>query len=217
MERDRNLAWRHWTGRAVVGVLAVLVSTGVSAETGVAAVRQTIPDEQAGPPFYARLDEAVIQTADWAAIPFYRDPACIPTDFNLIQFFDIPGAFSCTLTVDGLVIWKNGPPPQDQAPIHQSLRGTGDVPVWFVSSAELEPAMSDGVLTIVELAALPSLQVGSADYFHETLHPTGGAQRGKIQLTASGVLDDGRSFRVQVSATEGSLAAGSEQVAIKLG
>ena len=217
MERNRDLARRRWTSRAVVAVLAVLMSAGVSAGAGVAAVQQPIPDEQAGPPYYARLENDVIRTDEWVAIPFYRDPACVPADFNLLQFFDIPGAFSCPLTVDGLVIWENGPPPQDQAPIHQSLHGTGDVPVWFVSWTDMEPAMSDGVLTIVELAALPSLQVGSADYFHETLHPTGGAQRGKIQLTASGVLDDGRSFRLHVSATEGSRAVGSEHLSIELG
>lgn len=191
----------HHRGRRSLVALLVAVAGAVGwADAGNAAVRQSIPDEQAGPPFYARIEAQAIHTDEWAAIPFYRDPSCVPADFNLLSFFDIPRAFSCSLTVEGFVVWKNGPPPQDFAPMQQVLREAGPVPVWLVSWPELESAMADGVLTIVELAALPSLQTGHADSFHEVLHPLAGAQRGMIQLNARGTLADGRSFTVQTTA-----------------
>jgi hypothetical protein len=191
---------RHRGRRTLVALAAALACAIGTGDAGMAAVRQSIPDEQAGPPFYARIGTEAIHTDEWAAIPFYRDPSCVPSDFNLMTFFDAPRAFSCALTVEGHVVWKNGPPPQDFAPIQQNLRGAGPVPVWLVAWPELEAAMADGVLTIVELAALPSLQVGYADVFHETLHPAEAAKRGMIQLNARGTLDDGRAFSVQAVA-----------------
>ncbi|MFN2557965.1 MAG: hypothetical protein ABR592_14070 [Nitriliruptorales bacterium] len=129
----------------------------------------------------------------------HRDPSCIPPGFNLLQFFAIPAAFGCRPTVEGFVIWKNGPPPQDQAPMQQELfeNEAEAVPVWFVPTAELEAATADGVLTIAELAALPSLVRGTATSFHETLHATGGAQQDMIQMNARGTVPDGRTFQLR--------------------
>ncbi len=129
-----------------MAVAAAVAGALGSADAGTAAVRQAIPDEQAGPPFYARIDaHGVIHTEEWAAIPFYRDPSCVPADFNLLDFFDAPRAFSCALTVEGFVLWKNGPPPVDFAPTQSVLRDDGPVPVWLVSWPELEAAVADGV------------------------------------------------------------------------
>ena len=41
--------------------------------------------------------------------------------------------------------------------------------------------------------------MGTADFFKETLHPTGGAQVPMIEFNAHGSLEDGRSFRVHVT------------------
>jgi hypothetical protein len=81
------------------------------------------------------------------------------------------------------------------------LREAGPVPVWFISWPVLQAAAADGVLTITELASLPTLIIGSADQFSETLHPTEGVRRnsGHLQMNASGTLSDGRSFRIQVT------------------
>lgn len=174
-----------------------LLPVGVAA----ANVRLAFPEETPGPPYYARISsDGAPQTEQWAAIVFYRDPGCVPSGFNLLQFFDIPRAFGCPLTVEGFEIWKNGPG-QDPAPIQVKSRGLGAVPVWFVSPAELAAAMADGVLTIGELSALPSLQVGTADSFQEVLHPSEAAKHGKLTITASGTLSDGRAFQLQVSAS----------------
>jgi len=100
----------------------------------------------------------------------YRDPSCVPADFNLLDFFDIPRAFGCPLAVQGFEIWQHGPG-QEPAPIQVvESQGLGVVPVWFVSPSEYESATADGVLTIGELRALPSLQTGAADSFQEVLH-----------------------------------------------
>lgn len=197
---DRTMTHRGPRRRLLLRALVLMTSLGgilAQPTAAHAAVRQTIPEEQPGPPFYARIISNVSGTEELSAVVFYRDPACIPPDFNLLQFFDIPRAFGCRLTVEGFVIWKNGPPPIDQAPIQQQLFGTGNVPVWFVSTAELQVATSDGVLTIGELQSLPSLVIGSASSFHETLHPVQAAKRGMIEITASGTLSNGESFRLQ--------------------
>ena len=65
--------------------LAVLATTGTWAD-----VRTSIPPDP-GPPLYSyvqrNLDGSAFYAHDteWAAIWFYRDPACIPSDFNLLD------------------------------------------------------------------------------------------------------------------------------------
>jgi hypothetical protein len=151
-------------------------------------------------PFYARLGRGEFYHNDtWAAIVFYRPPECIPIDFNLLDFFDIPGAFGCTpYTTDGFAIWKHGPE-ADFAPIMSNLHGLGVVPVWFVSWPALQAVVVDDVLTIGELESLQPLQ-GSASFYHEILRPTEAVNISGIEFNASGMLEDGRSFHLEASA-----------------
>ena len=146
-------------------------------------------------PFYARLERAGFHhTDDWVGIVFYRPPACIPGDFNLLDFFDIPGAFGCTPpTTDGFSIWKHGPG-IDAAPLLVELHGLGAVPVWFVRWPALQAAVADDTLTIGELASLQPL-VGSATAYQETLRPNS-----SIEFNARGWLVDGRSFQFESTA-----------------
>jgi hypothetical protein len=194
---ERSLAMR--TTAILMALVFSMLMAGV---VGVAdaAVRETVPEEGPGPPYYARLERTgVPHTEEWAAIVFYRDPECVREDFNLLDFFDVPDAFGCRLTVEGFQIWKNGPPPVDPAPIHGKWRGLGAVPVWLVSWPELETAIADDKLTMPELEGLPSLQKGSASLYQETLHPLQMHPVGKMQIVALGDLPDGSSFQVQVS------------------
>ena len=65
--------------------------------------------EDPGPPFYARIDDVahfVFHDGEWAAILFYRDPSCIPANFNLLQFFDPPAAFGCAPITQGYSLWQ---------------------------------------------------------------------------------------------------------------
>jgi hypothetical protein len=182
------------------GVLAILVVGGallLPASHVAANVRVAGGDTL---PFYARISSGeVFHTDDWAVVVFYRPPACVPADFNLLAFFDVPRAFGCTPpTVDGFSIWAHGPG-IDPAPIQGQFHGLGAVPVWFVRWPELQATIADGVLTIGELAALPSRVIGSAGFYQETLHPEQAAQNGKIAFVARGTLADGRSFQVQAA------------------
>jgi hypothetical protein len=124
-------------------------------------IRVEVPEDSPGFPFYARIVwPDIIHTDEWAVIPFYRDPSCVPGDFNLLGFIDIPRAFGCPLTVTGFEVWKNGLP-IDQAPLVAKTYALGNVPVWFVAWPELDAAIADQVLTISELARLSGLDQGS--------------------------------------------------------
>jgi hypothetical protein len=160
-------------------------------------------------PIYARIEPGlVIHTDDWAAIVFYRPPECVPEDFNLLDVYDWPesdddlGAFGCTPpTTDGFIIWSGEPGLSN--PIQIKLWGLGAVPVWFVAWPELEAALDDGSLTVLELQAMASLLKGSASSYTETLHPDG-VKVPMINLVALGILEDGRSFQVHfVFVTDG--------------
>lgn len=158
-------------------------------------VRRLVPEESLGGPYYARVERGVVLEADgWVAIAFYRDPACVRSNFNLLNFFDltnIPAIFFCPLTVNGFELWDD--PATDAAPKHSKLRGNGAVPVWFVSTADFRAVLPG--ITLTELLAMPSLMQGVATRFEETLHPLEGAEQNSLEIVASGDLPDGRTFQ----------------------
>lgn len=163
-------------------------------------VPRTIPDEDPGPPFYARVGLQFFHSGGWIAIPFYRAPECVPAGFNLLQFFDFPGpngpgAFACPLLVKGFLLIEPDAT-LGTFPRQVILREAGSVPFWFLPSATFETAAQDGVLTVSELEALRPLR-GAASSYHETLHPREGEH--KIFIDAAGLLEDGRTFRFHVT------------------
>jgi hypothetical protein len=168
-DRDRNLSRIARAAPTILTACILLVTAAVSAD-----IRIPFPSPQdPGGPVYTTIERGLpLHDGDAAAVLFYRDPACVPDDFNLLEgqdlagFPDAPRAFACPLTVNGFAIWKNGPP-LDLVPRLVITRGTGAVPVWLASWAELESAMADDVLTIGELRTLSSLRVGSAFHFEE--------------------------------------------------
>jgi hypothetical protein len=181
---------RTQTRLAAVAVMlaALAVSTPVHAQ-----IHLRVP-EDIQPPFYAALSRGFLPHADdWAVVVFYRSPECIPADFNLLDFLDFSGRpFRCELHIEGRSTWVTL---DDPYPAAQFFQGTGAVPIWFVRWSELQDAVGDDVLTIGELAALPSLTVGSASFFLESIRNDIRGQRGGNEaLVASGTLTDGRSF-----------------------
>lgn len=189
----------NWRGLAFAASLLLLAAAGT------ASVAQRTALTSGDLPFYARLERGLIHTdGQWAAIAFYRPPECVRPDFNLLDFFDVPAVFGCNSPEPYLVgfgIWKNVPagvPPLESGipPIQSNLQlaPNQSMPIWFVSWQELEVAIADDVLTLGELAGLSSLQVGTATYYTETLHPLGAAQQPVLSLVALGFLEDGRSF-----------------------
>lgn len=212
---------------ASVAVAVVLAGCGEAAQSPLAPaddvqfnqshglVRTTWPSaEDPGMPFYARIEIGQIVTVDgWAIIAFYRDPACIPADFNLLTFFDAPAAFGCPHTVAGFNLW-HGEAFAGAPKIVQS-QGMGAVPFWFVPAGAVLDAVADDVLTIGELTALPGRIAGYASHFNEVLHPDalppflggGGHPNPKRIQTAKGTLEDGRRFQFHYTGTGGTVSA----------
>ena len=165
---------------------------------GMVQAAERIPQTSNDLPFYARFERGLIHTdGEWAAIAFYRPPACVRSDFNMLDFFDVPAAFGCNATPEpyltGFGIFKDGP---FAPPIQSRLKLTPGqtMPVWFVLWSELDAAIADDSLTIGELAALPSLLEGEATFYSETLHPLGAAEQTMINIVAFGDLEDERTF-----------------------
>ncbi|MBI1898764.1 MAG: hypothetical protein HYS04_19850 [Acidobacteria bacterium] len=188
-------------------LLAVMAA--VSTAAALANVRLEFPGPLSqGPPYYAQISDLpgiglqAIHTDEWAAIPFFRELACVPGDFNLLDIrAAAPAAFACTLTVQGFEIRKSLAP-EDVIPIQGRLSGLGAVAILFVSWPQLQAAAADGNLTLAELKALPSYQVSYASFFTMTHHPwaPGDDLRGAvIEISARGLLQDGRQFQLQVS------------------
>src|SRR5688572_27276394 len=137
--------------RLAMAVVAMIVM--ISTSTIQAIIRLNVPRDNE-PPFYARISgyefigsENVFRTDEWAAIVLYRQPRCVPANFNLLSFFDfsllvIPPASRCPLTVEGFEIWP-APPGPGIAPIHTVTWGLGAVPVWFVGWPEMQTLLAD--------------------------------------------------------------------------
>lgn len=191
---------------------ALLVVPGAPANVRLDTIEMPAYARIAGPAVDGGIEE-VFHDDEWAAVPFYRPTECVRPDFNLLDFFDVPAVFGCgPLTVEMWTIWRNGLG-IDAAPIQLRARGLGAVPVWFVRWEDLEAALDDGTLTIGELAALPSLVVGSADFYSETIHPTQAANVPFLEFVASGALEDGRTFHVEATRSGG--AGGLAHVGIR--
>ena len=178
--------------------LAICLAAFALGTAAQAQIRLDVPEDRQ-PPGYANFGQGFLpHTEEWAVVIFYRTPACVPADFNLLDFFDAPPRpFSCALHIEGFTLWRSLDDPYAAEII---LHGTGAVPVWFVRWPELQAAIADGVLTIGELAALPSLLTGSASFFLESIRNDIVQQRGGNEaLIASGTLTDGRSFQVEIT------------------
>lgn len=198
----------------IIGIVLALSLVGAFAWSQVSAadaglVRTEWPSaEDPGPPFYARTDDVthfVFNDGEWAAIVFYRDPSCIPADFNLLQFFNPPAAFSCPLAVQGASLWQGEA--FRGAPKIATASDSGPVPVWFVPLESVGQATQDGILTVGELEGLDGLLIGYANQLNETLHPHplppemggGGHPNPKLVLDAKGQLEDGRQFKLHIT------------------
>ncbi|HSJ32387.1 MAG TPA: hypothetical protein VK933_13180 [Longimicrobiales bacterium] len=178
-------------------------------------VRQVVGEDNLGPPFYSLIQPGWFpMTDEWAAVPWLRETHCVPGGFNILGFVDLtilfppavpfpaPRPLFCPLTVTGHEIWNTDPPDPAVGPLNITVRGLGAVPIWFVATAELLPALADGVLTIDELAAMSSLRIGHATHFtlaQQTGTARGQPGAGKINITARGTLEGGGTFFFQTA------------------
>lgn len=183
---------------------AMLTPLAAQPAEGNGPIRLDFPTQSPGIPAYARVellipDFDVPNNEDWAAIVFYRNPDCVPPNFDLGQFFQFPGpggpgAFGCDLLIEGFELWANGPQ-QDMGPIYVRARNAvPNLPIWFVSWPELSVLFDNGEIFIEQIEDLPSLIRGHAWWFEESLHPNGLAPDPAISLTARGRLETGGRF-----------------------
>jgi hypothetical protein len=140
-------------------------------------------------PFYARG----VDGGKWTAVIFYRPPSCIPGEFNLLAFFDVPRVFGCEpMSMDGYAVFENGQG-IDPAPLLSRLDGKGAVPIWFVRTREYEKATADGVTTLGDLQKLDPLR-GSARFYSEVLKTDPDRAGSHFSALATGRLANGRAF-----------------------
>lgn len=188
----------RWSITVRAGALLALLTAGCEAADPttpeITPPAYTVTNSPTNPPFYARVERPfTIHTEDWAAIVFYRPTQCVPGGFNLLDFFDIPGAFFCgPLVVAGREMRKD--PDPFAAPFQSLMTGLGAVPVWLVTWADMQAALADDVVTKTELEALPSLLKGTAHSFEEMLQPFPTRIPSRLVINAEGTLEDGRSF-----------------------
>jgi hypothetical protein len=180
-------------------LMEIAASAAVSGPGGFRTV--SFPENDPGPPFYSRVTtllNQIFHDGGYVAIPFYRDLACIPPDFNLLDAFhfpsqDGPGAFGCPLVVHGTLLIEPDAP-LGTFPFQVMTRGPAHV--WFVPWAGFQAAMADGDITMNELIALEPLR-GVADQYNEVLHPR--MEKHHVVITSHGRLEDGRRFQFNVN------------------
>jgi hypothetical protein len=194
------------------GPTEILAPTHEAHEAAVSALvaagmqRVTFPDPDPGMPAYARMTtllDQLFHDDGWLAIPFYRDPACIPEDFNLLGLFHPPGpdgigAFECQpLTTHGFYLVEADAP---MGTFPRVAFSSGDaVPFWFVDWDEFQAALGTGRVTIGDLAAMTRLE-GVATSYRETLRPRPGEHL--VVIDARGRLADGRAFQFHITHVE---------------
>ncbi len=159
-----------------------------------------------GGPFYAYFYESIegvqmiIHTDEWAAIPFYRDPDCVPEDFNLLDLYDFEKALDCNSFVEGFEIWENGPG-LDPAPLQVSLKAAGPMHIYFVPWPVLQDAIEDDELTMPELNSLAGVRIGIATDFSITHHPGLVDLDELYTITAKGNIEADNGDKFELSAT----------------
>jgi hypothetical protein len=132
------------------------------------------------------------------AIPFYRDPACVPLDVDLLEHIHPPGehgpgSFACTLLIEGSYVIEHDAP-LGTFPVR--VFASGPAQFWFVSWSAFNAATGDGTLTMAELIALDPLR-GTASAFSEMLAPR--MEDHHVVITGRGKLEDGRTFEFNVN------------------
>lgn len=177
-------------GRVAAALTVLAFALGLMPASASAGERKTLPDDDPGPPAYV----TGVNDDQWAAITFVRNPDCVPENANLLAFD--PAVFECPLTIEGFAVYEQA---GDVAPTHAVMREAGPLETWFLSTADLALAISDGILTTAELASADSLIVGSAMEYHVTIHPEPAADNVVVVVTARGTLNDGRTFQVHAT------------------
>ena len=172
-----------------------------------AILRVAFPADDPGPPFYSRVSprpellNQLLTDGTLVAIPFYRDPACVPADFDHFDLFHPPsasgpGAFACPTVVHGVYMIEQDAP---FATLPRQVNTQGSAVFWFVDHDEFMALTADGTLPHHRLATeFTSLRTGVASHFNEILRPRVDTGH-QVTITARGSLDAGGSVNFGVN------------------
>ncbi|MGY6519570.1 MAG: hypothetical protein ACXIUZ_12750 [Lysobacteraceae bacterium] len=166
-------------------------------------VRLDVPVESPGIPAYMRLADYqwLPRNEQWTALVFYREPGCVPPDFNLLQFTHFPGpeglgAFACPLVVEGYDLRFASLDPSLPPEFMRMFNRSPEQPVWFVDSTALSALLDRGYVYINEIEDLPSLVRGRAWQFDERLYPSISNPEPGLTMHARGRLETGALFEL---------------------
>jgi hypothetical protein len=168
-----------------------------------AAERTAVPPDPYAPVWVRAMGDPAANVVVWI---FYRAPENVPVDFNLLDLFDVNDRdgngildpWDCPFLMQGHQLFQEG------VIMKASLQEIDEVPVWFTSFDEaIEVLMTTGTITIEQLEQMTSLVKGAATFYHEELHPSGGAMPVvKYNYGAKGSLENGRSFSVHIAGND---------------
>lgn len=136
-------------------------------------IELSFPEDDPGPPFYARIavlgpDVLLMEANGTVVIPMMRQVECIDPEFNLLNLYHVPNGFFCPLTLAGKGLIEPNAPMGTFPAI--AYGGGTNMPVWFVDKNLLATAMADGILTLPELQGLNPLK-GVASRYEEFNKP----------------------------------------------
>jgi hypothetical protein len=179
---------------------ALALTWGLCPAVAPAAELLLFPEDGPAVPAYARftaVSDLGFTDGEWFAIPFYRDPGCVPLEFNLLELFDRPRAWDCEAYIEGFEIRSQ---PRPAPPEHFYARGLEGMQIWFVNFGELQDVVEDngGVVTIVDLILMDSLQIGVAESYLEELQ-TAFNPVSSHRIVTFGELLDGTPFLASFS------------------
>jgi len=169
-----------------------------------ALAKYNIPVESPGHPYYAHLSSfgdswMAPGNDEWTVIIFYRDPACIPAEFDMSVGLDFPGPqglgfLACPATYEGYQLHFSSPDPFLNPDYLFMRNSTLEMPMWFVSTRELRELFERGFFQMADIETLPSRVSASAWQFEAQMEPYGFNPELKVRFNARGRLETGGQF-----------------------
>jgi hypothetical protein len=190
--------------KSAVTILVLLA--GAIALPGQNVAIHTHPEDPWAPMYFR-----VFAPDDAQYVPFWvlRPLSCWPSDFVVNNVMDMaPGkppfslrAYACPLLLTGMSVYANeSDSASGRAPLYSQLAGKYSVQLILVPAADVDP---NKPMTVKQLLDLPSKLMGVAASYVEKLFPSpgpngGGAKLPGLEITANGLMFDGRKFEFHV-------------------
>ena len=174
----------------LIAVFTALLAPGLASAADRVLVDE-VDTNMAFSPMYARVMDNL--ESEYVPVVFYRTPECVNPGFDLLLYYDIPGAFFCLpLTVEGFAIFEDRENNPFDPPIQSKLKGNS-VPFVFVEREAYNNIAADGLI----IGDLLDYGIwGTATSYKEELQPT---TPGLLNIVAEGMRDDGVAFSFRLT------------------